>query len=154
MRRVCSNCTHGAMHDGGVFCMVFHESVMETAAEECEVFDPVADPRTVSEVVFDPRGLAFATGDDEMKLANFHAVNERSTLGPEPSSSNSGLAWGLDAEEFAVLVDEFLLSVHFTLWGRAFDVHGKKGRQLATNWFVTQLEGLQEFKTTKEARSA
>lgn len=42
VRRICSECEHGALSTGGVFCTLFREEVVtERVAEECEDYKPV-----------------------------------------------------------------------------------------------------------------
>lgn len=51
------------------------------------------------------------------------------------------------------MCDEYLLSLHCTLWGQAFSVIHPTGRAEAVQWLADTLEALQELSDQKRAAS-
>jgi hypothetical protein len=118
--RLCSNCEHGYLGSGGVFCRFYREDIMdETIAMTCEEYDPIQAYRTKAKLIGAPEPAA---------PPDVVVVNGR-----------AGIITRLAGPELEQLCDRHLANQPSTLWGELFEVKSVDGRAQAAHWLAEEI---------------
>ena len=126
-QRLCSNCEHGYLGPGGVFCVEFQEPINDerAAAADCPEFDPQTN----------------GTPPPQRPEIN-HTVEVVSKVDSEMGGKGVEVVSSADYGALVDMCDRYLANRNCVLWGQPFEIVSPKGRREAAEWLATQIKGL------------